>query len=115
MPYFLILPVWLLILLIAGGLAFMKSTRRLAAYIAVCSTSGVLVSIVLSTLALILVAKLPWSASGSTAGGIAFLASYIGGIALGGVLGVALGFWGLYRFTGSRKRLSGQESLRTLR
>lgn len=104
MPFFIIIPIWLVVLVVACGLAFIPDTRRVAAYIAVCSTSGLIVSIALSTLALILVTKLPWAAGGSTAGGVALIVSYVGGIALGGLIGIALGFWGLYQFTGRRSR-----------
>jgi hypothetical protein len=37
-------------------------------------------------------------------GGVALIASYIGGMILGGIIGIALGFWGLYRFNGRRER-----------
>ena len=86
MPYFIIIPIWLVVLILAGALAFIPDTRRVAAYIAVCSTSGLLVSVAWSTLALILVTKLPWAASGSTVGGVALIVSYIGGMTLGGII-----------------------------
>jgi hypothetical protein len=104
MPYFIIIPIWLVVLVLAGGLAFIPNTRRVATYFAVCATSGLVVSVAVSTLALILVSKLPWPASGSTVGGVALIASYIGGMILGGISGIALGFWGLYRFNGRRER-----------
>lgn len=102
LPYFIIIPIWLVVLILAGGLAFIPDARRVAAYIAVCSTSGLVLSVALSTLALILVAKLPWAASGSATGGVALIVSYIGGMILGGIIGIALGFWALYRFKGRR-------------
>jgi hypothetical protein len=99
LPYFFIISAWLLILLLAGGLAFMRHTRRLAAYLAVCSTSGVLVSFVVSTVALILAAEVPQN----TLPGLALLiGGYLGGIVMGGLMGVGLSFWLLYRYTGRR-------------
>ena len=106
MPYFIIIPVWLAILACAGVLTFIRNTRRLAAYIAVCSTSALVVSIVVSTLALILTAKLPWNSNGSVVGGVVMIGSYLGGIVAGAVLGAALGFWGLYRLMNMRARES---------
>jgi hypothetical protein len=102
LPYFIIIPVWLAIIVLSGGLALIPVTRRIAAYVAVCSTTGLIASIVLSTLGLILVAKLPWPAGGSYVGGAALIISYIGGIALGGLLGIIVGFWGLYKLTSRR-------------
>jgi hypothetical protein len=51
MPYFIIIPIWLVVLVLAGGLAFIPDTRRVATYIAVCSTSALVVSVAVSTLA----------------------------------------------------------------
>jgi hypothetical protein len=109
MPFFLIIPVWLVVLALAGGLAFIKATRRLALYIAVCSTSGLIVSIIVSTLLLILTAKLPWSDRFAMLGAGVMIGSYLGAIMAGGVLGAALGFWALWRFTRKRARPSEPE------
>ena len=86
-----------MLLLVAAGLSLIRSSRRVAAYIAVCSASGLIVSIIFSTLLLILVAKLPWPSGASTVGGVVMIGSYIGGLVLGGLFGVILGFLGLYR------------------
>ena len=93
-----------MVLVLAVGLAFNPNTRRLAAYISVCSTSGLIVSIAVSTLALILSAKIPWPAGGSVVGGVVLIGTYIGGMVLGGLAGIALSFWGLRRFMSRRER-----------
>lgn len=96
MPFFIIIPIWLVLILVAAGLCIAPRRRRVAAYIAVCSTSGLIVSIILSTLLLILAAKLPWPRGGTTVRGIVLIGSYLGGIFLGGLVGIALGAWGLH-------------------
>jgi hypothetical protein len=59
LPFLVIIPIWLVVLVLAAGLAFIPDTRRVAAYVAVCSTSGLIVSITFSTLALVLYQSCP--------------------------------------------------------
>jgi hypothetical protein len=99
MPFFIIIPVWLLFVLAGIVLLFLPQYRRLGWYAVIVSTTATLTSFVLSTAVLYFAAKaadptMKWS-------GLAVIGTYVlaiaVGIAVGGVAGAIL----------TRKLLSG--------
>ncbi|HET9943706.1 MAG TPA: hypothetical protein VFR05_10210 [Terriglobia bacterium] len=92
MLYFLIIPVWFLVV-IAGLVMLLSSQHRwLSTYLILSSTLGVLVSIILSTLPLLFLPRI-FEALGQPGifGGVIVLASYLGGMVIGGVVGLPAG------------------------
>ena len=91
MPFFLIAPVWLLFVVIGVSLCFFRQARFLSLYFILVSSTGMLISFVLSTLLLWVVPKL-FGNMGSWARWM-FIAFYLASIALGGLIGGVAGFF----------------------
>jgi hypothetical protein len=90
MPFFLILPLWLLCLVIGGVLCIFKRVRFLSLYVILCSTGGTLVSFILSTLVLVVMPRLLPNMAGS---GLLVVGMYLLGIGFGGLIGVTAGLF----------------------
>lgn len=88
MPFFLILPLWLVLLVLSVPLFFVRRLRFLGTHIAIASTAAVLVSFVLSTLILFGSARL---LPDSRFSGVAVISLYLLSIIGGGVAGSAFG------------------------
>ena len=101
MIFFLIIPLWLIGLAVCALLAFFKPTRLLAIYLSLGGTGAVLLSFVISTLAMMAPAWLgqPLEGAGSA---ILLVAGYAVGVLGGGAAGAALGVLLAWRLT--RKR-----------
>jgi hypothetical protein len=101
MPFFFILPLWLVCLLLGIVLLFLPKLRFLSAHILLGSTIGLLLSFGLSTLALILLAK-------TAVSGWVVLIGYLAGIGFGGAIGIAVGIFAAKKLNGliASRRLS---------
>ena len=103
MPFFFILPVWLLTVLVALVMLLARGSRTAGIYVLLASTGGLVCSFLLSTAVLLL--------SGFALGGtrLAWLALvfYVVGILIGGLLGVIGGLWAARKFTMPRSLSSG--------
>jgi hypothetical protein len=89
-PFFLIVPVWLLFVVIGVSLCFFRQARFLSLYFILVSSTGTFLSLALSTLLLWLVPRLfgnmsPWARW-------IFIALYLASIAFGGLIGGLAGF-----------------------
>jgi hypothetical protein len=91
--FFFLIPIWLLVVLTGIVLLFFKRTRLLSAYLLVASTSGLIVSFVLSFAVLMLVA---WMLAGTSMAWIALVA-HLFAIFVGGVIGFGLGAAVVYK------------------
>ena len=97
MPFFFILPLWVLLLLLAIPLFFIRRLRFLGTHIAIASTTAVAMSLLLSTLILFGVPRLlgPFRHSGvvviSRHSGVVVISLYLLTIAGGGVAGLLVG------------------------
>jgi hypothetical protein len=91
MPFFFILPVWILALVVGIVMICIRRLRRAGIYVVSTSTFATIGSFVLSTVALMVGAQLYITAS--LPGWFAFivLAVYLLAIALGGIAGAAAG------------------------
>ena len=90
MPFFLIVPIWLLCVVAGLGFCFSRQFRFLSFYLVLSSTGGVLLSFALSTLVLWIGPRLVSSASGWAK--LILIAAYVAGIAIGGLVGMLAGF-----------------------
>jgi hypothetical protein len=90
MPFFFIVPVWLLCVLIGVLLCLFKRSRFLSLYLVLSSTGGTIVSLTLSTFLLWIAPKL--FSKEHTWDGVILVAAYLASIAVGGVVGTAAGF-----------------------
>jgi hypothetical protein len=84
MPFFFIVPLWLIAIVFGTILLFVKNLRWLATYVFCCSTIGLALSFFLSLLLLMTSAKV---LSGTKFAWLSLLI-YLAGIAIGGVVGV---------------------------
>ena len=91
MPFFLLVPLWILCVLAGVALLFIQNLRRIGIYTITVSTASLLTSFVLSTAVLMLGPRLPLQWLGRWTGIVA-IAVYLGCIAAGGLLGAILGF-----------------------
>src|SRR5580765_8059265 len=87
MPFFFIVPLWLLLLISGVALLFSRRLRFLTPYIVLGSTAGLMCSVAFSTVVLLLLGKL---LGGTSAGWLAFVA-YLMAIVVGGGVGVVAG------------------------
>ena len=87
MPFFFIVPLWILCVLTGVILLFFKRFRFLSMYLLLSSTGGLLASFLLSLALLFLTAKFVGGTS------VAWLAlfAYLAGILLGGAVGIIAG------------------------
>ena len=58
MPFFVLIPLWLAVIACSALLAIFRKTRPLAMYAAVSSTAALLCSVLISTAAILALAKL---------------------------------------------------------
>ena len=84
MPFFFIVPLWLLCLVAGGVLLFSKRLRVLSLYLVMGSTGGVIVSFLLSLGVLLLAGKF----LGGTRFAWVALIGYLIGIVGGGTIGI---------------------------
>ena len=91
MPFFLILPLWLLIVILGVVMLCIRLMRRLGVYILMMSTLAVIASFALSTAVLLVV---PWATPNPVPGWFAvlFLLAYLAAIGVGGLIGAIGGF-----------------------
>ena len=92
MPFFFIAPIWLLC--VTAGLLMLLSSRLrfLASYVILGSTFGLIVSFLISTATLLLLAKLMAGLeSDGSLGGIVSILGYLSGIVAGGAVGIVVG------------------------
>lgn len=88
MPFFVLIPMWLGLLLCAAVLALFRGTRVLGLYVAASSTLALICSILVSTLAIVAMAKLSsFSQSAPWWMGLLLLIGYGGSILAGAVIG----------------------------
>jgi hypothetical protein len=90
MPFFFIVPIWLLCVVIGVVLCFFKRSRFLSLYLVLSSTGSAIVSLALSTFVLWTAPKL--FAKEHTWEGLVLIAAYLGSIVLGAVVGAIVGF-----------------------
>lgn len=92
MPFFLLIPMWFGLLLCAAVLALFRRTRVFGMYVAVSSTLALICSILVSTLAIVAMAKLSsFSQSAPWWIGLLLLIGYGGSIIAGGGIGGVAG------------------------
>ncbi len=94
MPFFFIVPLWILCILAGVILLFFKRFRFLSMYVLLSSTGGLLASFLLSLALLFVAAKF---VGGTPVAWIALLA-YLAGIFLGGAVGIIAGAVLAWRF-----------------
>src|SRR5581483_2131127 len=93
MPFFLIVPIWLLCALAGIVLLFIRRFRRIGVYAITVSTTALLVSFGVSTAVLYAGPRLapsphpPWY-------GVALIAAYVAAIIVGGLVGAIAGLVG---------------------
>src|ERR1700704_3565403 len=90
MPFFFIVPIWLFCVVVGLALCFFRQFRFLSSYVVLGSTGGLILSFALSTFLLWIGPRLLSSASGWA--GLILIAAYLGGIAIGGLVGIIAGF-----------------------
>ena len=90
MPFIFIVPVWLVIVLAAAPLLFIRRLRFLAVHIIVGSSMAILMSFTIAIAVLVAGGKLPVSRLNGFVIFGAFVLSLIGGGVLGLVLGICL-------------------------
>ena len=91
MPFFLIVPAWLLCVVFGVVLLFFQRFRRIGFYAISISTAATAVSLVLSTAALFLGPRVGLQRMGQWSG-IALIAAYVLAIGLGALIGALGGF-----------------------
>src|SRR5205814_2628497 len=104
MPFFLIVPAWLFLVLIGIILLSFRQARFLSLYFILVSTIGTIVSLALSTIVLWLIPRL-FGETGSIAAFV-FIALYLASIALGGVIGGIAGFIAARKLNQRFRRIS---------
>lgn len=87
MPFFFIVPIWAVAVVISVGLLVVKRVRTVGVYLLLASTGGLIFSFALSTAVLMVAARL---LNGTSLGWLALLA-YLAMIGVGGVIGAVLG------------------------
>jgi hypothetical protein len=91
MPFFLIVPVWLLCVLAGAVCAFFRRSRCVSLYLICVPTGGLLVSFAFSTLALLLGTRLFGHVRANWIGVVLILA-YVAAFGAGGLVGIFAGF-----------------------
>jgi hypothetical protein len=95
MPFFFIVPIWLLCLLAGAVLFSFARLRSLSLYVLLAPTGFTVVSFLSSTLVLLLAGKWPQLFGHS---GLLLMGGYIGALLAGGVLGTVAGLALAYKF-----------------
>src|SRR5690349_13435216 len=96
MPFFLLLPVWLLCVLVGLVLVFVRSLRSIGVYTLTMSTVALLCSFGLSTAVLYFGPRL-FSNTHPSWFGVALIAAYFCAIGVGGIGGAIAGFLATHR------------------
>lgn len=102
MPFFFIVPLWLLCLLVGAVLFSFASLRSLSLYVMLAATGFTLFSFLSSTLVLLVAGKWPQLVGHS---GLLLMGGYIGALMAGGAFGTAAGLVLAYRLN-SRRRMA---------
>jgi len=89
MPFFLIVPLWVLALIAGVIMLFTRSTRRAGIYVLTIATSATVVSFALSTAVLFLGAQA--SPQEPSWIGIVIIGAYLAAIPIGGLVGAIVG------------------------
>lgn len=92
MPFFLIVPVWLLLVAIGIVLLFFRQARFLCLYFILVPTIGTLVSLALSTLVLWLIPRVFGGTESVAKFEFVVLGIYMASVVLGGAIGAIAGF-----------------------
>jgi hypothetical protein len=101
MPFFFIVPLWFVFLLVGTVLLFFQQSRRLAYFVLAIPTGATVTAFVLSTAALFVIPRLlpqparPWY-------GIFVLATYVAAIGVRALLGAAGAFFAVLRLQRAR-------------
>ena len=89
MPFFLVLPLWVLAVVLGAAMVCFGATRRLGVYVVTVSTFATIASFAISTAVLM---------AGASAGtdvpawfGLAIVGGYLGAIPIGGLAGAIVG------------------------
>jgi hypothetical protein len=90
MPFFLILPLWVLAVVLGIVMLCIRSTRLAGVYVVTVSTSATFASFVLSTAVLLVGAQTGTNAPGWFV--FAIVAGYLAAIPIGGLAGAIVGF-----------------------
>ena len=89
MPFFFIVPVWMLVVMVGVALLFSRRLRFLSSYLLLSSTLGLLLSFLMS-LALLLIAG---KVFGNTSVAWIALLAYLAGMFVGGLIGIVAGLF----------------------
>jgi hypothetical protein len=89
MPFFFILPLWVLAVILGIVMLCIRSTRQAGVYILTVSTFATFASFVLSTAVLLVGAQTGTNAPGWS--GLAVVAGYLAAIPIGGLAGAIVG------------------------
>lgn len=90
MPFFFILPLWLLTVLVGAVMVCVRTTRRAGVYVITMSTFATILSILLSTAVLFVGPRI--TASPPDWMGLVVFAAYLVAIPVGGLTGAIAGF-----------------------
>jgi len=90
MPFFFIVPIWLLCVVVGLALCFFRQFRFLSSYVVLSSTGALILSFALSSFWLWFGPRLLSNASGWA--GLILIAAYLAGIAIGALVGIIAGF-----------------------
>jgi hypothetical protein len=94
MPFFFIVPVWILCLVVGGTMFCSARLRSLSLYLLFTSTGFTVFSFLCSTLVLVAAGKWPglfWHS------GLVTLVGYVGALLAGGAVGIAVGLLLAYK------------------
>jgi hypothetical protein len=100
MPFFLIVPAWILCLLVGAGLFCSPRWRSLSLYVVLGSTGFTVCSFLCSTAVLLVAGKWPqlfWHS------GLLAIGGYLGALLAGGAVGAGAGLFLAYKFNYRRK------------
>ena len=97
MPFFFIVPLWLVCLTVGSALLFGRRSRKIGQFVIAVSTGATLVSLALSTGVLYLLPHLLPQPSRSWYG-VLLVTFYAGAVGVGALAGGAAGFWAVFRF-----------------
>ncbi len=89
MPFFFIVPLWILTVIVGGALVSITATRRVGIYVLATSTFATVVSFVLSTAVLFVGPRIAANPPGWF--GFVVVVGYLAAIPLGGLIGAVTG------------------------
>jgi len=103
MPFFFIVPVWVVAVVVSIVLLAIGRTRTAGIYLLLGSTGGLVGSFIVSTAALLVGG---WLVKGTGQGWLV-LVGYLAAMGVGGLMGVTAGLVAARRVAGRRWRISG--------